>query len=157
MSADSAAAVLCDINGNPVDVLLDGVVYRLRTEAKLASGSAVDVTDRIARQVGHVIVDSIPPITATETKSFSSNVSSVPASLISVTFLASNVNRLGVLIVNDGDTELFVKLGAGASTISYSKMLGAKEDWFVPGNYAGLIQGVWNIASGTARITELLP
>lgn len=37
--ADSPAAILFDVNGNPVGTVIDGVYYRLQVEAKLAPGT----------------------------------------------------------------------------------------------------------------------
>lgn len=38
MSADSPASILFDINGNPIGVIIDGAIYRLQVEAKIADG-----------------------------------------------------------------------------------------------------------------------
>lgn len=37
--SDSPAAILFDVNGNPVGTVIDGVFYRLQVEAKLAAGT----------------------------------------------------------------------------------------------------------------------
>lgn len=47
MSLDTPARILYDENGNPVGVVLDGSIYRLQTEAKLAVGSKVILTDGV--------------------------------------------------------------------------------------------------------------
>lgn len=41
MAGESPAAVLFDVSGNQVGIILDAPVYRLQTEAKLAAGTAV--------------------------------------------------------------------------------------------------------------------
>lgn len=43
MSDISPAAILCDELGNPVGIILDGSVYRLQTETKLAAGHGLAV------------------------------------------------------------------------------------------------------------------
>lgn len=45
MSRISPASILYDADGNPVGVAQDGAVYRLQTEAQLADGAKVQVTD----------------------------------------------------------------------------------------------------------------
>lgn len=37
--SDSPAAILFDVNGNPVGTVIDGIFYRLQVEAKLAAGT----------------------------------------------------------------------------------------------------------------------
>jgi hypothetical protein len=78
----------------------------------------------------------------------------VAASVVNVTLLAANPLRLGAMIVNDSVHRLFVKCGATASATSYTKVLGAGEDWQVPFGYTGIIDGIWTTAAGAARMTE---
>lgn len=89
----------------------------------------------------------IVPATAT--------VTSVAGSASSVTLLASNTSRQGATIFNDSTATLYVKLGATASTTSFTVKM-ATDDYFeVPFSYTGVIDGIWSSATGNARITEL--
>lgn len=81
--------------------------------------------------------------------------SSVAGSATSVTLLASNTNRLGATIANDSTATLYLKLGATASTTSYTVKLVQDAYYEVPFNYTGIIDGIWGSATGNARITEL--
>lgn len=86
--------------------------------------------------------------------SSSSSLSNISASVSSVTLLAANQNRLLATIQNDSINTLYVKLGTTASTSSYTvKMIGGSYYEF-PLRYTGRIDGIWDIATGTARITE---
>lgn len=82
--------------------------------------------------------------------------SAVPASVGAVTILAPLMDRIGAIIVNDGQAVLYLAFGDKASTTDYTVKILANGVYEVPFVYAGLITGVWASASGTARITELL-
>lgn len=79
---------------------------------------------------------------------------SVASNVANVTLLAANTSRLGAVITNDGSQNLYVKCGATASTTSYTRKLAAAEEWELPFGYTGIIDGIWNVANGSARITE---
>jgi hypothetical protein len=84
-----------------------------------------------------------------------SALTNVAASATSVTVLALNAQRRGATIYNDSSTTLYLKLGATASTTSFTvKML--TDDYFeVPFWYTGIIDGIWSSATGSARVTEV--
>lgn len=84
-----------------------------------------------------------------------SNVASVASSVSSVTLLSANANRLGATIFNDSTKTLYIKLGASASTSSFTVIVSTQGYYEVPFNYTGQIDGVWSSAAGFARITEL--
>lgn len=98
-------------------------------------------------QAGRVIVRAARSSTPTQ--------SSVASSASSVSLLVANADRIGATIYNDSSVALFVKLGATASATSFSKKLAAGEYYEVPACYAGAIDGIWESATGNARITEL--
>lgn len=82
--------------------------------------------------------------------------STVAASATNVTLLASNANRRGATVHNDSAlANLFVKLGATASATSFTARLLPNGYYEVPFGYTGIIDGIWSLASGNARITEL--
>jgi len=81
--------------------------------------------------------------------------SSVAGATSSTSLLASNSSRLGATIYNDSAAALYLKLGATASTSSFSVKIAAGGYYEVPFNYTGAIDGIWDSATGNARITEL--
>lgn len=82
--------------------------------------------------------------------------SNVSSSASNGTLLASNADRIGVLIVNDSTATLYLKYGATASTSSYSVKMEPGSYWEMPQPiYTGIIDGIWSSANGSARITEL--
>ncbi len=93
---------------------------------------------------------------APQTGSTNASQTTVAASASNVTLLAANRNRKGATIYNDSAAICYVKLGATASTTSYSVQLPSGAYYEVPFGYAGIIDGIWATATGNARITELL-
>lgn len=90
-----------------------------------------------------------------ETRASTPTQASVAASASSVTILAANANRLGATVYNDSTVNLFLKLGATASATSFTVKIAAAGYYEVPFNYTGIIDGIWDSATGSARITEL--
>jgi hypothetical protein len=81
--------------------------------------------------------------------------SNVSSSAASVTLIAANANRKGLLIVNDSTKMLFAKFGATASATSYSVPIGPGALYTMDAPiYQGQIDGIWAAANGAARITE---
>lgn len=88
-------------------------------------------------------------------RSSSSAVTSVAASTSNVTLLAANSNRLGASVYNDSNKDLYLKLGATASTSSFTVKVRRGAFYEVAFNYAGIIDGIWDSGvSGSARVTE---
>ena len=94
-------------------------------------------------------------VTNKATRSTTPAQSSVAGSASSVSLLASNANRLGATVFNDSTADLYLKLGATASTTSFTVKMAAGSYFEVPFNYTGAIDGIWSSATGSARITEL--
>lgn len=94
-------------------------------------------------------------VATTPTKSSTSSVTSVASSATNVTILASNANRLAATVYNDSNQSLYLKLGATASTSSFTVKISASGYYEIPGNYTGQIDGLWAGANGSARVTEL--
>ena len=82
-------------------------------------------------------------------------VTSVAGSASNVTCLASNANRLGATIYNDSSADLYVKLGATASSSSFTVKLFQDGFFTVPFGYTGIIDCIWSSATGNARVTEV--
>lgn len=87
----------------------------------------------------------------------SSTVASVASSASSVTLQAANANRRGWSVYNDSTAVLYLKLGATASTSSYTVQVPTGGFYELPAPYyRGVIDGIWSAANGNARVTELV-
>lgn len=86
----------------------------------------------------------------------SATLSNVSASASSVTLLNANPSRAGSSVMNDSSNILYIKLGATASTSSYTVKVLAGGYYETPFNYLGRIDGIWDGTNGAARITELI-
>lgn len=88
------------------------------------------------------------------------SVQSVSASLSDTVLLAANSLRRGVIIVNDqkaGTAILYLKFGSGASVTSFSLPLNPNGVFLMMDmQYTGPINAVWDVATGAARVTELV-
>lgn len=76
----------------------------------------------------------------------------IASSITSVTLAASDIDRKELIIVNDGNKNLFIKFGATASATSYTIKL-AKNETAIIDTYTGIVDGIWDVADGSARIT----
>ncbi|MCA1572426.1 MAG: hypothetical protein LC798_19420 [Chloroflexi bacterium] len=127
---------------------------RKRARVEVAGAAVAEiarVTNAAPTGTAYALVTRpIQPRAATPTQT------SVAASVTNVTVLASNANRLGVTVFNDSATGvLFLKLGATASTTSFTVKMAVGSYYEVPFGYTGIIDGLWDVASGNARVTEL--
>lgn len=83
-------------------------------------------------------------------------VTSVAGSAVAVNLLASNTLARQRIIHNDSTAILFIKFGAGASTTDFSVRLSSQAMFVFPTPmYVGLVTGIWQAATGFARITEV--
>lgn len=94
-------------------------------------------------------------VTVRDAGNANSSVTSVASSATSVTLIASNANRKGATIYNNSTKKLYVKLGATASTTSFSVLLFANAYWEVPAFYTGVVDGIWDAVNGAALVTEV--
>ncbi len=101
-------------------------------------------------------VNSEPGLVVRQVVSQTGTTTSVATSTANATLLAANTGRLGAIITNDSTHIMYVKCGATASSTSFSKQLGAGEDWTIPFGYTGIIDGILNAGTGNARITEFV-
>lgn len=97
------------------------------------------------------------PLLVNQSRSSSSAITSVASSASSVSLLASNSSRKGATFFNESTTILYLKLGATASTTSYTVQMPAGSYYELPfiQTYTGAIDGIWSSANGNVRITEL--
>lgn len=80
----------------------------------------------------------------------------VPANVASVTLLASNSARRGAFIYNEGTAILKLAFAAVASATAFTITLtgNALYEFQFP-MYTGIVTGIWDAATGNARITEV--
>jgi hypothetical protein len=90
-----------------------------------------------------------------EQRGASAAVTSVAAAVADTSLLAVNTARMGAAVYNDSTAVLYLKLGTGASTTSFTARLVPNAYYEVPFNYTGAVNGYWSSATGNARITEV--
>lgn len=90
-----------------------------------------------------------------EATNATSAVTQVASSATNVTLKASNANRRGLSVHNDSTAILYLKLGATASTTSYTVKMAADSHYEVPFGYTGIVDGIWASANGNAYVTEI--
>lgn len=98
------------------------------------------------------------PVTlAVPAQAATATLTNVSGSATSVTLLASNAAREGAMFFNDSAAALYLKYGATASTSSFTVKIPAGGYHEIPGPsiYTGIIDGIWDSATGTVRVTEL--
>lgn len=101
-------------------------------------------------------VSSSAPLPVQAARASTATVTSVSDSAVNQTLLAANANRLGATVHNDSASILYLKLGATASTTSFTTKLFQDDYYEVPFGYTGQIDGIWSADStGAARITEV--
>jgi hypothetical protein len=86
---------------------------------------------------------------------------SVAAVVSDTAVLATNKLRLGASVFNDSTAILYLKLGTGASTTSFTVKMAPGSLYELPSRkdglpYNGPINGYWSVANGNARVTEVV-
>ena len=85
----------------------------------------------------------------------SATLANVASSATSVTLFAAAGTVSARAIYNDSTAVLYVKFGATASTTSYTVQLASGAYYEFPQPvYAGLVDGIWASANGSARLTS---
>ncbi len=149
-SGDASAVVATDDVGGAqyqrvkLDLGGDGAASPL-VRGQQSAANSIPVT--LPSDQGTLTVKEVRPATPSQ--------SSVAGSASNVTLLASNANRLGATVFNDSTAVLYIKLGATASTTSFTFKAQPDGYYEVPFGYTGIIDGIWASATGNARLTEL--
>jgi hypothetical protein len=118
----------------------------------IPASTAVAATDpalSVALNPNSNLVKSRPGPTATTA------VTQVASSASNVTLKAANVDRYGLTVHNDSTQVLYLKLGATASSTSYTVRMIAQSYYEVPYGYTGRVDGIWASANGNAYVTEV--
>lgn len=87
----------------------------------------------------------------------SSAVAKIPLSITSVVLAAADLTRMGLVIYNDSNRVLYVRVEAGAATADNWTVKLRKDDYFeLPSPaYTGEVTGIWASAgTGQARVTS---
>ena len=81
--------------------------------------------------------------------------SNVSSSASSVSILAANSRRKGLVLVNDSTQAVYIAFAATASATSFTfKMTDASMLIMDPPIYTGPISAIWAAANGSMRVTE---
>jgi hypothetical protein len=89
-------------------------------------------------------------------KSSNAVCTNIAGNVSSVILLNTNPKRCGVIAHNDSTGTLYIKYGETASDTSYTYKIVSGSTWEMsPAYFTGRIDGIWSIADGYVRITEL--
>lgn len=81
----------------------------------------------------------------------------VQSKITSEMLVPANETRTQLTIYNDSTASVFIKLGLGASSTSFSIKMGAGSYFELAGGstvYTGVVTCQWDAANGFARVTE---
>jgi hypothetical protein len=96
------------------------------------------------------------PMPVIETRPSAATLTNVAGSASSVTLIASNASRRGAMVANDSAAALYIKYGATASISSFTVKVAAGGYFELPQPvYTGVVDGIWDSATGNARVTEV--
>jgi hypothetical protein len=134
ITAGSGTAIATDTIG--------GAEYQRMKPAWGVDGTAVDTSD----------TNPLPTVSG---RGATATLANITGSATVLTLQASNAGRRAWCVHNDSEARLLVKLGSGASATSFTRRLEGYEFWALPFLYTGIITGIWESASGFARVTEI--
>ncbi len=138
------------------------VVVGAAASGAAASGNPVLVAGEDGSgNVRPLLTDTTGRLVQIDEKAGTATLTSVGASVSSVTLLAANANRLGAVIINDtivNKNILYLAFAATSTTSAYTYPLPPGAQWELQFDYTGAISGIWGVsATGNARVTELSP
>jgi hypothetical protein len=142
----------------PTGAATESTLSTLNGKVTACNTGAVTISTALPagnNNIGDVDVASLPPVVATTYST--SSVTSVVSAAVSTSILASNVNRRMAILFNDCDKAVYVKLGATASTTSFSYKLSPAQTLELPiPLYTGAIDAIWDATpTGSMRVTEI--
>ncbi|MHA2403980.1 MAG: hypothetical protein ACXADH_13375 [Candidatus Kariarchaeaceae archaeon] len=136
-------------NDQQLKVDSDGNVSVNVLTSTLPTGAATEATLVIM----DAVLDAIKLDTANLSLGTTGDTTSVASSITVVTLKASNTSRKSLKIVNDGTKVLYVREGAGATTSLYTWKL-EQDEMAIIDDYNGVVTGIWDVANGSAKVTE---
>ena len=142
----------------PTGAATESTLSTLNGKVTACNTGAVTISTALpagTNNIGDVDVLTLPDVAI---KNYSTSaVTSVVSAATSTSILASNVNRRMAIMVNDTDRNTYVKLGATASTTSFSYKLSPGQILELPiPIYTGAIDAIWDASpTGSMRVTEI--
>ena len=121
---------------------------------KVDTGLSQPLTDTQLRATA-VPISIAATVTVKEVRSTTPSQTSPSVTNSSTSILASNSNRLGATIYNEGAAICYLKLGSTASTTSYTIQLQVGGYYELPFAYTGAIDGITSAGTAQLRVTEL--
>lgn len=124
-------------------------------EIWLTSASAT--IDMLYRCTNALLPSSSGSATSSGIPDASSTLSSVAAATSSTTLAAGNSSRKAFYVYNDSSSAMYLAFAATATTTAYTVKVPANNFFEMPTSpvYTGAISGIWDTATGNARITEM--
>lgn len=152
-----------DENGNEIlsiPALSDGTqktqIVDSGGDAATVTGGRLDVNASIDTSLLATEATLQDVLTELQDSPTTGTTSSVASSIASTTILALNANRKGAMVYNDSLQSLYLKLGPVASATSFTVKISPAGYYELPNPiYTGVIDGIWGVADGNARVTEL--
>ena len=114
----------------------------------------VKVFDATADSTNALVVDSDGAAKTLRKRSATATKANVSAAVTTTALIASNTSRLGASVFNDSTSAMYVNLGASASTTAFVVKLAAASYYEIPFGYTGAVNGIWDTATGAARVCE---
>lgn len=157
LSTRASEATLASIDGN-IDVALstrasEATVATLLTEAAFQARINTLGQKTMANSTPVVIASDQTAIPVTQGGAAVATVTSVSVSTVAVTLSASNSAKTRVIVYNESG-DLFVKLGASASTSNYSYRITKASTLEIDGYY-GIVTAIRASGMGNALVTEV--
>jgi hypothetical protein len=142
----------------PTGAATESTLSTLNGKVTTCNTGAVTISTALPvgnNNIGDVDIASLPAVVAATYST--SSVTSVVSAAVSTSILASNANRRMAIMTNDTDKNVYVKLGATASTTSFSYKLTPGQTLELPiPMYTGAIDAIWDASpTGSMRVTEI--
>lgn len=140
------SAIWTKLNGT---LAVTGTFFQATQPVSIAATVAVSGTVTANAGTGTLATKETRSSTGTSTQP------SIATTAGGTTVLASNANRLGASVRNDGANDVFMLLGTGTVTSSvYTTKMSPGAYFEVPYGYTGVITGIAVTAAVTLRVTE---
>jgi hypothetical protein len=120
-------------------------------------GGGIAAYRSLSGNVDQVVIDASGniPVKVTNTSS-TGTVTSINAAVTNATVLSANTSRKGATVYNNTAGNMYLKLGATASTSSFTIKIAAAGYYELPQPiYTGRVDALWDVSTGTGLVTEL--
>lgn len=154
LSVDASGSTLAANSGVDIgDVTINNAAGAAAVNIQ-DGGNSITVDGTVTATVASTTITGT--VATKETRSATPTQTSVSVTTASTSILASNANRLGATITNEGTAICYTKLGATASVTSYSIQIASGGYYEVPFQYTGAIDGITSASTAQLRITEIV-